>query len=219
MIYLFEDRKDRMIDYLGHELINENIRESKFIVPEGQTINEFILQDFKDAQAIIFHKSYRFPDSNITITQVFDSFKKNLNNCQLVSFSGSVETGNYYIDSNNQYFLNINSAIMYSNLKYFMDEFTVTGKVDVRKLLFAENVKKNELLSFYNNAMMVIHSYPKDSQTIFYADFEDFVLERSLRDKELLVIKEEFKKQYGDSNQININELITYINEIVNDYI
>jgi hypothetical protein len=217
MIYLFEDRRDRMLDYLGQELNNENINEAKFIVPIGQSIDEYIVNVFKDARTIIFHKSYRFPDSSITIEQVVDSFKKNIKTCQFVLFSGSIETGNYYLESNNQYFLNINSAIMYSNLEYFIHDYTFTGNVDVRKLLFAENVEKNEILSFFNIAMMVIHGYSEDCETISFYDIEDFIFARTIMDNELLIIKEKIIERYSESNQINKSELAKYINELVNE--
>ena len=219
MIYLFEDRKDRMTDYLGQELNNENIIESTFIVPADLTIEEYIVKEFSDAKAIIFHKSYRFPDSKVTITGVIDAFNKKLKDCQFVLFSGSIETGNYYLASNSQYFLNVNSAIMYSNLNFFIISIISTGIIDVRTLLFADKVQKNELLTFFNNTMLLLNSYPDTVETISYADFDDYVLTRTLKDKELQPLKKAILDRYSESSQINKMEMTIYITNLVNDYL
>jgi hypothetical protein len=89
--------------------------------------------------------------------------------------------------------------------------------VDVRKLLFAENVEKNEILSFFNIAMMVIHGYSEDCETISFYDIEDFIFARTIMDNELLIIKEKIIERYSESNQINKSELAKYINELVNE--
>ena len=65
MIYLFEDRKGRMEQYLKAHLDSDVIKVA--LIDCGKdNLADYLTDNFSDSKAIIFHSSYSFNDKNIT---------------------------------------------------------------------------------------------------------------------------------------------------------
>ena len=73
MIYLFEDRKGRMQEYIKEEINSSLFKESVFDC-DLIDIDKYIDSQFNNADCILFHKSYVFPQSGITADFVKQKF-------------------------------------------------------------------------------------------------------------------------------------------------
>lgn len=108
MIYIFEDRSERRL--MHQELIEEykeKICFAKFGIDEGMNLEDYIIDNFIDAEIIIFHKSYSFKSKTVSL----DEIRKKMPNVQFVIFSGGTEYGGIYENGN---MVTINADVMYT---------------------------------------------------------------------------------------------------------
>jgi hypothetical protein len=137
MIYLFEDRKDRM-----HSLLDERINDyndvlcsDNLIYFEKENLESFF-KSLVELDVVILHKSYAFSDKKITpdnIKHIVKKLKK-----KFVLFSGGSE--NAIIDENE---IVLNSGTLYKNLNFFINNYRNNKDANLVYLVFNN---KNEYL-------------------------------------------------------------------------
>ncbi|WP_209391008.1 hypothetical protein [Chryseobacterium sp. RR2-3-20] len=136
MIYLFEDRKDRMKESFDIENYSNLITDRVFV--SGNT--EIFFKDISDAEIIILHKSYAFTE-NFTV-DVFKNWCKE-NRKLLVIFSGGLTNGivnNYYAESN--------SGDLYQNLPEFLDYYSKNNTINLPLLIFGNKYLFSQVKHF-----------------------------------------------------------------------
>jgi hypothetical protein len=140
MIYLFEDRQERMKQYYGSDKLPYGIIRAVLDYDRDSELDltTYLAQSFPDAEGALFHKSYRGNESELFLSQVQDYFINQ--GLFFVFFSGGIESANY-IPVNGTWQASVNSRTFYDNLS----DFAVAK--DVRILCFGENFKFNEYLN------------------------------------------------------------------------
>lgn len=149
MIYLFEDRKDRMYSYLkdGFENDNYDISYDKSIDVNLKDLSSFILS-LDDLDILILHKSYIFPDKSITPENVREIVKKA--GKRFVLFSGGLD--NAIIDENE---IVMNSGDFYKNVNSFLMQYRENRNIKLSFLIFSSEKEYylNQLKKFQNYAL------------------------------------------------------------------
>ena len=130
MIYLFEDRKDRM-----HNLLSERINDFNDVLVSDNIIDvdkenlPSYFNSIADLDVLILHKSYAFTDKNITPDNIKEIIKKG--NKKFVLFSGG--TDNAIIDDNE---IVLNSGTLYKNLNFFIQNYRNNKEANLVYLVF-----------------------------------------------------------------------------------
>ena len=145
MIYLFEDRKGRMQQYLKEELNSNIIKESIFDC-DVNDIDSYIETQYNDAKCILFHKSYSFPQSGITADLVKQKFLSK--KIPFVFFSGGVQ--NNFFKEKDTITGTADSGDMYNNLLCFINEYKLNSRINIPLLLFGKDYLLNSLLDLQN---------------------------------------------------------------------
>lgn len=195
MIYLFEDRPDRIRQYLGRDTLPDgvNLAKFEFAGPSNEVLT-YIGENFRNAEVILFHKSYVFlGDENNT--KYLDAINDYCSSTKtpLVIFSGGIETVNYYT-KNNTLFGSMNSKILYQNLDRFM------AKKDIRVLCLGVNFAKNEFMN-----------YLRELYVNFSSLDDDFLLLES--DKFFIIELSEKYKSSSDELDKVFSEFYHWLNE------
>ena len=136
MIYLFEDRKDRMKESFDIEKYSNLITDGVFV--SGNP--EIFFKDISDAEVIILHKSYAFT-GNFTV-DVFKNWCKESHKL-LVIFSGGLTNGivnNYYAESN--------SGDLYQNLPEFLNYYSKNRAINLPLLIFGNKYLLSQVKHF-----------------------------------------------------------------------
>ena len=137
MIYLFEDRKGRMENLLENKL-NLRIVNAELTIAVVKNELDFFLNSLVNIKALLIHKSYKFPSSDVTIEDIISICKQK--GIPIGLFSGGLS--NAIIDEN---FVMCNSGDFYSNLHLFLNEFEKNNKVNLPLLVFGRRYLINEL--------------------------------------------------------------------------
>ena len=137
MIYLFEDRKGRMENLLENKL-NHRIVNAELTIAVVKNELEFFFNSLVNIKALLIHKSYKFPSSDVTIEDIISICKQK--GIPIGLFSGGLS--NAIIDEN---FVMCNSGDFYSNLHLFLNEFEKNNKVNLPLLVFGKRYLINEL--------------------------------------------------------------------------
>ena len=154
MIYLFEDREGRKKEFLTDDGQYPMIRHKPFDCASTQRINDYICNNYQDAKVVLLHKSYSFKEgSNITPELVKDSFKQ-LMNVPVVLFSGGSDSN--LIKEGEMITAEINSGVMYGNLRVFHDSFLKTGSPNLSILLYGIDYKRNQLLGMQHKLFIYL---------------------------------------------------------------
>jgi len=154
MVYLFEDRKGRMQQYLHKELDPNYIKESIFDCSQD-SIDSYISTNYSDAKCILFHKSYTFPQDGITVDFIKQKFLNKY--VPFVLFSGGLQ--NNLLDENNIKTGTVDSGDMYNNLHLFINEYRSKQLINIPLLVFGRNYLLNSLLDLQNKINMMLFSY------------------------------------------------------------
>ena len=157
MIYLFEDRKGRMEQFIKGGIDQRFLKEVVFDCTD-ENIDAFIEINFKDAVCILFHKSYNFPNRKITS----DLVKQIFINKQIpfVYFSGGLNN-NVLLD-NNIYTGNVDSGDMYNNLDEFLTNYKGQKTPNIPLLVYGKGYLLNSLLELQNKITKKLFTYKDD---------------------------------------------------------
>ncbi|MFZ3574306.1 hypothetical protein [Tenacibaculum finnmarkense] len=152
MIYLFEDRKERMKSLLKDkkELDKRLIDCTKIIDCSIDDLDTYF-KSLDKLEGVMIHKSYSFKDKKITIPEIEDIVKKKMEKF-IVKFSGGVN--DVVIDERNE--IVINSGTFYNNLGLFLESYS-EHKIILPLLVFGkEGYVKNQLKQFQNTSVLEI---------------------------------------------------------------
>ncbi len=142
MIYLFEDKEGRMALYMKAG-IDQCLLKRAIMNCKRDEISQYIDDNYSDADAVLFHVSYSFPQSGVTNDVVREAFLSK--GIPFVYFSGgsknSLGTTPQGIPT-----ADIRSEDMYSHLPSFIEEYRATGKINLPLLVFGKNYLMNSLL-------------------------------------------------------------------------
>ncbi|MCH8535884.1 MAG: hypothetical protein LAT51_12495 [Flavobacteriaceae bacterium] len=155
MIYLFEDRKDRMSLYL-----NENLGAYKDVLNTDRIIDvklmelDLYIKTLKNLEVLVLHKSYSFIDQSIkpqNIKDIVRSLDK-----KFVLFSGGLKTA--VVDD---YEITINSGDFYNNLPKFLKYNQEEKDFNLHYLAFENEreVDLHQLKKFQNEAFKAILNF------------------------------------------------------------
>lgn len=150
MIYLFEDRKDRM-----QQLLKGNVDDFKDVLSTDKVISqeneEDVLEFFKtleDLDIVILHSSYAFPNKTLTSENIKAVVRKL--GVKFVLFSGGLY--NAIINGNE---IVLNSGTFYENLNSFISEYKKNKETDIALLIFENknDYLKHQVKKFQNMAL------------------------------------------------------------------
>lgn len=149
MIYLFEDRIDRMRD-----LLNVDINEFKDALDSSKTINTHkddlprFFSSLSDLEVVMLHKSYSFADNTITPDSIKEITKKL--GKKFVLFSGGLD--NAIIDDIE---ITINSETLYKNLQFFIENSIKNQQTNLVYLVFSSHSDylKHQLKKIQNEVL------------------------------------------------------------------
>lgn len=146
MIYIFDDRAQRRKD--NEEMLrnfSDLITFDTVKLISGKTADEFIFDSIeKNAECVIFHKSYELGDefgTFETIRKLFTSF-----DIPIVIFSGGIEGSNKCAKE-----INMNADLMYHNLPFFLENRKENGSINIDTLIWGKMYRLNALLKFQNS--------------------------------------------------------------------
>ncbi|KQT23749.1 hypothetical protein ASG22_06840 [Chryseobacterium sp. Leaf405] len=181
MIYLFEDRKDRMESYLKGNLDSDFVKQV-IIDCRKSELEEYLSSNFSDASAIIFHQSYSFIDIDITHEDVKNYFIEK--KIPFIYFSGGLN--NSLVIENAIVNGNINSGDMYKNIYTFLEYYKENKEVNVPLLVNGTAYLLNSLLELQN--IITLYLFDKrndeDLSTNDLYEIIEFV-EARLKEREL----------------------------------
>ena len=142
MIYIFEDRGSRMVQ--NQDVVKEHsdvICFAKFDIDTDQDLSDFIVENFYDADCLIFHKSYTFKDKNVNLPLVQSYMLKN--GVKFCVYSGGIEHGSISQDGVTL----VNANVMYDNLAHFINYYKDANEIILEILLWGERFRLSQLMS------------------------------------------------------------------------
>ena len=156
MIYLFEDKEGRMAQYLNGKVDGNLLKRAVMMCTRNDDLDEYISNHFGDADAILFHVSYVFPDSGIKNDAVRNAFLKK--GVPFIYFSGA-SNNNISRFENGTAFADVRSSDMYANLPEFISRYGHSGKVNIPFLVYGKGYLKNSLLGLQAWASEFLWNY------------------------------------------------------------
>ena len=142
MIYLFEDREGRMKRFLKGD-IESHLLKRAVLNCRKEELSDYIGEHFSDAELILFHLSYVFPQSGVTNDSVREVFLSR--GIPFIYFSGQSKNSIGRTSEGIQT-ADVRSEDMYSHLPAFIQVYKETGKVNIPLLVFGEHYLMNSLL-------------------------------------------------------------------------
>lgn len=142
MIYIFEDRDSRRVQ--NQDVVKDHgdvICFAKFDIDAEEDLSNFIIENFCDADCLIFHKSYAFKDKNVILPMVQSYMLKN--GIKFCVYSGGIEHGSISKDG----VALVNANVMYENLVHFINYYKHSNEVILEILLWGERYRLNQLMS------------------------------------------------------------------------
>ena len=142
MIYLFEDKEGRMELFLK-ETIDDGFLKKVVMNCKIDEITSYIEDHFSDADLVLFHKSYIFPQSGVTNEAVREAFLAK--GIPFVYFSGQSSNSVGRTEKGIQT-ADVRSEDMYLHLPDFIQDYKQTGKANIPLLVFGKDYLMNTLL-------------------------------------------------------------------------
>lgn len=198
MIYIFDDRYERRESYTA--LVNKYHSLISFESIKCATIDElenFIL-DLKNPSMILLHSSYRYPSDAFKTDEVVEKFS--LLDIPLVLFSGGFihPSVSLILGKHNVY--NINSIVMYQNLKAYLNHIRLNQSSPIDILLWGESYIQNIITRTQCDLLRklcVIHLKSNVEESTYYK--MNAIIEDNLRGDEFITIRRDLL------NAISIN--------------
>jgi hypothetical protein len=181
MIYLFEDRKGRMEQY-QKEHLDSGVIKIALIDCQKNDLTNYLIDNFSDSSAIIFHSSYSFNDKNITNEDVKKYFRDK--KIPFIYFSGGLN--NNLVIENGITNGNVNSGDMYKNLMNFLEVYKSQQRINVALLVYGEKYLLNSLLEL--QTIISLSLFDKANNLLLsIADFNEIIdlVDARLKEEEL----------------------------------
>ena len=179
MIYLFEDRFQRMERYLPQGIESEKFRCDCVIDCTIQALRATIETKFGDAKCVIIHNSYIFPGEGVTPEAIKNAF--NAIGVPVVVFSGDF-SANTLRPSNGICNADMRSVSLYDNLTAFVSKYTNEGVISIPYLVFGPDYLLNSLLRFQVITQDILIGY--SDMDIIGSNESDDILDEVARIKE-----------------------------------
>lgn len=217
MIYLFEDRKGRMLQYISEGINYPFLKEAIFDCSD-EDIDQYIDDNFKDATCILFHKSYNFPNRRITSDLVKENFLRK--KIPFVYFSGGLKN-NLLIDKQ-VYTGNVDSGDMYNNLSLFLEQNNKNKSINIPLLIYGKRYLLNSLLELQNRIIKYLFD-KLDNQTLDNDDLDEIedIIYTRINEPELAVDKSKLmqwiKNKIG-KEEIKVEILKSQIEKLIEKY-
>lgn len=208
MIYLFEDRKDRMESYLKDKLDSDFIKQVNIDCQKSELV-EYLSSNFSDARAVIFHLSYSFIDDKITHEDVKKYFIEK--KTPFIYFSGGLN--NSLVVENSVINGNVNSGDMYKNIFAFLEDYKKREEVNVPLLVNGIGYLLNSLLELQN--IITLYLFDKRSEeNLTETDLYEIIelVEARLKESELSEDKAKLLKWLNDEAS---QEIVTVKKQIL----
>lgn len=158
MIYLFEDREGRMALFMKEEIDNSLLRRAVMDCKKDEVQN-YIEEFFPDADLVLFHVSYTFPQPGVTNDSVREVFLSK--GIPFVYFSGQSKNSIGSTDKGIQT-ADVSSEDMYMHLPDFIRDYKKTGKVNIPLLVYGKNYLMNSLLKVLEWTNNLLWGSPAD---------------------------------------------------------
>lgn len=142
MIFLFEDRKERKEQFIKDEHY-PFILEKPIECSNLDELDVFLKENFREAKVFLLHKSYELRNPTITIEK-FKTKAESILHIPVVLFSGG--SNNNLIQENGFVTAEINSGVMYKNLRLFHDDYQESGVPNIPMLVYGANYRLNQLM-------------------------------------------------------------------------
>lgn len=157
MIYLFEDRKGRMLQFLKHPIDNKYIKEG-ILDCEKKNAIPYLNGHYSDAKCILFHKSYTFSQTSLSADFIKQLFLKM--GVPVIYFSGDLS--NSLFVEQGLLIGNVNSGDMYNNLYLFVQDYKHLGKPNIPLLVYGKKYLLNSLLELQHIICMMLFDKEND---------------------------------------------------------
>lgn len=156
MIYLFEDKEGRKAKYI-QGTIDDSVLKSAIMNCSKDELEAYIDDNFKDADAVLFHVSYVFPKAGLTNDLVKDTFIKR--GVPFVYFSGGSQCS---ISRNNDIMTaDVRSEEMYRNLSDFVNEYKNNASINLPLLVYGKGYLMNSLLKIMELVNAALWKYDR----------------------------------------------------------
>lgn len=204
MIYLLEDRRDRLEQQLKVKLNEKLIKTDATMSCTKEEVDEYIVEHFPDAKLILLHRSYEFVDNEITPEYLQSVF--NAHGVSVVVFSGDNSSN---VSKNNG---TIKSDDLYANLPWFV---TQNDETNISKLIFGERYLINILLAFQVNVYDKLFSI-SDSDELAKKEIGELkFLLPNLKAPELAQIKDDLKGLLSRDEPVTAGFFKDYIQQVI----
>lgn len=215
MILLLEDRKRRKEQFISNNEQFPMICEKPFDCSKIEELESYLLENFQEAKVILLHKSYEFKCQEMTP----DNFKKisqKTLQIPVVLFSGGSNSN--LIQERNFVTAEVNSGVMYKNLRFFHDEYQETGIVNIPLLVYGTNYRLNQLMEM--QAKIILYFFNRNYSHKLNMD-DKYELEeitdvvRDEKTRERIERMWNWVEEKGAEN-VTINSIITLVHRITN---
>lgn len=214
MIFLFEDRQERKEQFIKDEhypLILEKPIECSNL----DELDVFLNENFREAKVFLLHKSYELKNTTITIEK-FKTKVESILHIPVVLFSGG--SNNNLIQERDFVTAEINSGVMYKNLRLFHDDYQKSGIPNIPLLVYGANYRLNQLMEM--QAKVNLYFFNRDYSKNMNGDDVDELLDitDTIKDPEA---KDMINKMWNWINSegvetISINTMQSIIQRMIN---
>ena len=142
MIYLFEDREGRMKLFMKGDIDSPFIKRAVMNCRKEE-LSDYVGEHFSDAELVLFHLSYVFPQPGVTNDSVREAFLSR--GIPFVYFSGQSKNSIGRTPEGVQT-ADVRSEDMYSHMPVFIQAYKDTGKANIPLLVFGKDYLMSSLL-------------------------------------------------------------------------
>lgn len=216
MIYLFEDRKDRMNLYF-----KDNIEAYKDVISSSHIIDvklselEDYLKNLDQLEVLVLHKSYAFIDKSITPENVREIIRKL--GKKFVLFSGGLHTA--IVDDDE---IVMNSGDFYNNLPKFLKHYQESKDFNLSYLVFSNEreINLHQLKKFQNEVFKAILNSNSEGENAI-----KFLIKKVRLSSDEYLLSESFnpykEKLHGlltKKEPINVQTLFSQLQKMIASY-
>lgn len=217
MIYLFEDKEGRKAKYI-QGTIDDSVLKSAIMNCSREELESYIDENFKDADAVLFHLSYVFPNPGLTNDLVKETFIRR--GVPFVYFSGGSQCS---ISRNNDIMTaDVRSQDMYHNLSDFVNDYKNNGFINLPLLVYGKGYLMNSLLKIIELINVALWKYDR-TQSISLMELmkiKSIIISR-MQESELQLEKEaliNFIDSQRTSGTLTPDSIISEIQKIIDKY-
>lgn len=215
MIYLFEDRIDRMNACLKEPLDELRIKHIQQVDSTKQEVEDYVGRHFADASLVLLHRSFHFMNDQMN-PQIFQHIF-NVRNVPVVIFSGD-NNGSSISTCGKIYNGVMNSKIMYEHLPDFLKK---NDERNISRLIYGDKYVLNILLKFQKRVYECLFNVSEDSPLNKKSIYDIQDLMSILKGAELDKAKVQLKKIIDKGitgNDLTASIFKTHLQNLIEEY-